>query len=895
MKINPEKVLKHAESKLKVLPESGDQDWLSLYKKFLHIEMQRLLMAHRYGVSGLEIAQDRSYLMDILIQHIFELACKEEELQQGRPQTTAPFSLVALGGYGRATLNPFSDIDILFLLKEKSNALEDRMIKPILYLLWDSGLKVGHAVRTIPETVEEGRRDFKSRTAMMEARFITGDEILFQKFKENFSRNCLAYDLSSYISFKLEEIRLRHEKYQGTVYLQEPHIKEGVGGLRDLSSILWLYQALSRYNHFETLLENGILSQKDFKMIQKSLDFLHRVRNELHFLTGKCFDILSLNLQVKVAQNLGYQDTPLLKMSEGFMKDYYLHARNVDLVVRALLAREEIQTQLKIQFPEKFIHRHGFSFTTEEIFPGTNPNLFREEPQKLFELFLYCAQGKYQLSQSLIQQIRENLHLVDKKVRTSPQIRDIFVNLMGYEGEIIPALRAMHTCGLLGKYIPEFGRATCLVQHDFYHKYTLDEHTLKALSFMDDLKKTQDPRLSGFSEILKKVQDREVLFLAIFFHDIGKIQGHNHSVTGAKITQEILKKLEYDSEKRERIRLLVEHHLVMSHLSQRRDLSEEKVIVDFSKKVVDVENLKMLVLLTYCDWRATSDEVWNEWRESLLWELFYKTKRYLEEKVILLPSEIEAIKNSYVEILTRKNIPPDETLQHLEMLPLNYLQSYRPETILEHLKIIAEIKKEDPKILWEFLEKTNTTELTVCTKDHIGLFSELTGVIASQEVNILSANIFTRKDGIILDKFSLENRYEKGILPERTRKKIEEGMKQIIQKQITIEGLLKSKAYSQREKPVSISSPLIKFDNESSLGTTIVEIQADDQIGLLYKITRTFSKLGLNIHLSKIATEKNQALDIFYLTDPKGAKISQPQVQKTISEEIEKAIRETLF
>ncbi|MBI1882648.1 MAG: [protein-PII] uridylyltransferase [Chlamydiae bacterium] len=890
MKINLEKILSHAQAELRVLPQGGDQDWTRLFKKFLHVENHRLLMAHRYGAEGLTLIQNRSHLMDILVRHIFELAQREYAIQHERPPVK--MALIALGGYGRQTLNPCSDIDILFLAKQSLQTPEDQILKRILYLLWDIGLKVGQAVRTIPQTIEEGNRDFKSRTAMMEARFITGDESLFEEFQKLFSKKCSSLRIADYVAFKLEEIKTRHQKYQGTVYLQEPHVKEGVGGLRDIASILWLYQALKGYRSFEELLEHRLISEKEFKIIQKSLNFLHRVRNELHFLSGKCFDILSVPLQPKVARNLGYRDTPILKMSESFMKDYYLHVRNIHQITQMFLSRDEIQTQLKIPFPQKFVQRHGFSFTAEEIFPGENPNLFRENPAKLFEVFLYCAQGNDSLSQSLIQQIREHLFLVNKKIQSSSEILNHFVSLMSYESPISKALRAMHDTGLLGKYIPEFGKATCFVQHDFYHKYTLDEHTLKVIEFLDELKTTQDPRQQGFSKLFKEIQERDVLFLSALFHDIAKTQGHNHAVNGAKMVQVIFERMPYDPMKAERVRLLVEQHLVMSHLSQRRDLSEEKVIIDFSQKVVDVENLKMLQLLTFADWRATSEDVWTEWREALLWELFYKTKRYLEEKVILLPSEIDAMKESHLEILTQKGFSRETLINHLETLPVHYLQAYRSETIAEHIKMIEALQNQDPQIHWDYHEKTNVTDLTICTRDHLGLFSEMAGVIASQEVNILSAHIFTRKDGFILDKFSLENRYEKGMLDERTRQKVEEGMRKVLKRTVTVESFLR--AHTSQKMTAKKAQALIKFDNETSLATTVVEIQTDDEVGFLYKVTRTFSKLGLNIHLAKIATEKAQILDVFYITDFDGKKIDHPKVQKAIQEELQKAIQSPL-
>jgi [protein-PII] uridylyltransferase len=461
---------------------------------------------------------------------------------------------------------------------------------------------------------------------------------------------------------------------------------------------------------------------------------------------------------------------------------------------------------------------------------------------------------------------------------------------MSYKGSIIRPLRAMHDTGLLGKYIPEFGRATCFVQHDFYHKYTLDEHTLRAVEFLDELKHTADPKLANFAAVLKEVPDWDVAFLGIFFHDIGKIEGKDHSIKGVRIADEIFKRMQYDSKKSSRIKTLIEHHLIMAHLSQRRDLSEEKVIIDFSRKVQDVENLRMLFLLTYADSRATGEEIWNEWKEALLWELYYRTKRYLEEKVILLPSEIQAMKDVYIETLGKKNIPTATATQHLEMFPVNYLQAYRPETVLEHLRMISEINENDPRVHWDYNEKTNTTELTVCTKDHLGLFAEIAGTISSQDVNILSANIFSRKDGIVLDKFSLENRPEKAILAERIRKKIEQGLLDILQKRKTIQDLLSEKAKQGKPSGSTSHLPIVKFDNEGSLGTTILEIQADDQLGFLYKVTRSLSKIGLNIHLAKISTEKTQIYDVFYITDCDGKKIDHPKVQKVITEEIQNAI-----
>ncbi len=883
-----ENILKQAETKLQGDASTTEQDWITLFKNFLKVENHRLLMNHRSGADGPQLIRDRSNVLDALIKHIFDFAKKELSVKKLKPHCT----LIALGGYGRQELNPYSDIDLLFLIKKKQEPGQDDLVKRVLYLLWDLSLKIGHSVRTISETIEEGAKDFKSRTSMMEARFLIGDLQDFEEFQKNFQNKCLSKDISSYIAQKVEEIRTRHAKFKDTVYLQEPHIKEGVGGLRDLASILWLYRSIDGSKSFEEMSEKKIISENDLKILQRAFYFLHRVRNELHFTTEKCFDILSLPLQAKSAQQLGYKDEEVLKASENFMKDYYLHAKNVQQVLKVLLSRSEIQTQLKIRFPQKFVARHGFSFTEEEILPGKDPSLFLSHPEKLFEIFLYCVQGQYQLSQTLGQQIREHLYLVDHKIQVSTEVRDIFIGLMGHEAPIINTLRAMHETGLLGKYLPEFGKATCFVQHDFHHKYTLDEHTLKAVGYLDELKTTKDPRLEGFSRLLKEVSFRDIAFLSVFFHDIGKVQGKDHSIKGFKIADEIFKRIQYSPEKAERVKFQIENHLIMAHLSQRRDLSEEKVIMDFAKKMGDVENLRILHLLTYCDSKATGEEMWNEWKEALLWELYYKTKRYLEEKVILLPSEVQAIKESYTEILLKKKIPLEQIEKHLELLPIPYLQAYKPETIFEHLVTIEKLPQKDPQILWDYNVKTNTTEMTVCTKDHIGLFAEIAGAIASQEVNILSASIFTRKDSIALDKFSLENRYEKEILNLRTRTKIEEAIMNVLQKKITVQQLLQK---CPSKKPLqTYANPIIKFDNTGSLGATILEIQADDKIGFLYEVTRTLSKIGLNVLSAKIATEKAQVYDVFYITDCDGKKIDRPDVQKVITEEIVQTVQSPL-
>ncbi|MDP3981558.1 MAG: [protein-PII] uridylyltransferase [Chlamydiota bacterium] len=890
MKINLDRVLQHAETKIQVGPDKNHQEWVTLFNKFLKIEHHRLFMYHRFGASGIEIAEIRSATIDILLRHAYAQMIAHDE----KNQSHQAMALIALGGYGRGMLNPHSDIDIMFLVHQKEQS--ELMIKKLLYLLWDIGLKVGHSVRSPNEAISESKRDLNTCTSIAESRFISGNHALSQDFQKQFFKHCLSQDKEGYVLDKIADLEQRHQKHRNTVYLLEPHIKEGVGGLRDIFLVIWIYYFLYGYKNYYDMTKAGIINAKEYKMMMHALDFMMRTRNELHFLTNKPFDIVTLALQPQIAHNLNIKKERILDPPEAFMKHYYIHARNVHYLTKMLLEKQEVHSQLKLPFKKKYVQRHGFSFTEHEILPGTDPDIFKKNPQKLIEVFLYCVHGNYKISYALLNQIREHLYLVDKKFQSSPDILQLFLKFILHDGAICPTLRMMHECGFIGKYFPEFAAATCFVIHDLYHEFTLDEHTIQALTYLDTFKKSEEPKLARYAEVFQQIQNKDIAFFAIFFHDIGKIKGKNHPHTGAQMAREILCRMRYPDDKAARIALLIEQHLSMAHISQRRNLSEEKVIIEFAKKIVDTENLRILLLLTYADTNATNAKFWNEWKEALLWELYLKTKRYLEDKVPFLLSEMVELENTYMERLTESGISRDTATKHIKMLPFSYLQAFQPDSVAQHIQIISNIKNDDPSFLWHYIEHKNTTVLTICTKDRVGLFSDITGSIAAHHANILSAEIYTRNDSIVIDKFEIVNTHHKDILDIKIRNNISNDLRLVLQKQLSVDSLLKKKLVSSTSKIATKVFPIVQFDTEISTKATVIEIQADDEIGLLYKMSKTLGLLGINICYSKIATEKAQVFDVFYIQDKFSKKITNMSelnlIKMKIMESLNKPLKE---
>lgn len=893
-------------------------DELARYRNFLKVESHRLRILHRAGGGGREVCQARAAILDLLLRHILEgtrnatPALAEKNLP--------PIALVAIGGYGRGELNPQSDIDFMFL---HSGALVSggrpkptmsAIVDGLLYPLWDIGLKVGHSVRSIADCIHVANTDMQSKTSLIEARLITGNTELFKIFQKQLVEKCVAGYEDEYIGMRVTDQASRHAKYGNSATMQEPNIKNGCGGLRDYQNLHWMVYFKYRTRTTDEMVSKELISKAEARQLEAAYDFLLRARNELHYLSERAVDVLSKSVQPSVATNLGYTDRSPSRRIEAFMGDFYKHSRNIYLITRSVEQRLALLPKAKL-LPDfrrmlafgkpKEQTVDGFKFLDGELHAAT-PRVFRDKPQRLMRVFLYAQQRGLKLHPDLAQLIRNELRLVDRTFLRDEHVRATFLEILNARGTVARILRAMHEVGFLGKYVPEFGRLTCLVQHEFYHQYTADEHTLVCLEKLDQVWEADQPPFGNYSQMFRELERPFVLYLALLLHDAGKADHTGrHSEVGGRIALKVAKRLELDGATTHTLRLIIEQHLTMATTSQRRDLEDEAVVRQFATLVQSPENLRMLTLHTFSDSMGTSDQLWNSFKDSLLLTLFRKTYDVLISGTVHMRAERrerELLEEEIARTLPR-TFGPDELHAHFEHLPARYFQVHTVKEIagdlslthrFMHLQLTEEDKALEPVITWHNEPDRGYTTLKICTWDRLGLFSKITGSLSAAGINILSSQTFTRTDGIAIDTFYVTDAQGGTLVTREGRERFED----IVLKVLTLQAVdLPALIARQRTaRPLYQSNageriPVrVEIDNNSSTTRTIIEVETEDRIGLLYTIAQVFAELELNIAVAKILTEKGAAVDTFYVTDILGRKVEEPAALKLVERRLHEAI-----
>lgn len=881
------RILDHASERLGLPETNGDPaGQVESFKRFLKLETERLRIRHRLGMGGGDIAGGRSYLVDLVICRLCQSAAGE--LQPADSADVGHVSVIALGGYGRRELAPFSDVDLLFLYPGKPGRAVKPFVEQVLYRLWDIGLTVGHSFRSIGECVSMAREDLHSRTAMAEARLITGNESLYRQLTRELDGAIYANkkETEAFFAAMRIELEARYEKFGRAVCLQEPNVKESAGGLRDLHAVLWAARFRYGCHNLDDLRTKDLVSGAEYQTARRAYDYLLRARNEAHFATGRKTDVLSLDLQPSIATNLGVQPKRELAASEVFMRHYYQQAHELHGFCESFLIRVGGMSRPKsrFRFREKVDRRGVFEIREGRLGVKGEIADFHPTPARLLEVFTLLQAEGVLLSDDLKMVVRNNLRLIDREFRGSREASRGLLHILGHPGRVARTLRAMHDTGFLGRLFPEFARITFLVQHDFYHRYTVDEHTLVAIDALDEVAVGPEPSLAKFKKVLNDLPEPSSLYLGMLLHDIGKGMGGGHVPKGVDIARRICRRIHLSEEATEDVLFLVENHLVMSHLSQRRDIADHALVEKFAATVGTLNRLNMLMLLTYADHRGVGPGVWNEWKGSLLFDLYEQTKTQLaggrgRREV----DRAVATRQQIVEKLADE-FPRSEVERHLAMLPERYLRTADPDAVARHLRLVKRL--DDLRLVgdWRVGADGHCTEVTVCALDRTGLFAAMAGALTGNGTNILSVDVYTREDGFVLDTFKISDSINGGpVTPERGQS-IEADLRAAVAGQLDVAAAVeKWKARAPRRqrrrsghRPIPAS---VRFDNTSSAERTVVEVRAEDELGILYKIASTLSGMGLDIHFAKIATEKSQALDVFYVTDSAGQKLLPEQMK----------------
>ncbi|SEA66185.1 UTP--GlnB (protein PII) uridylyltransferase, GlnD [Desulfuromusa kysingii] len=852
---------------------------LDAARLFLDAHLQRIHQLNDQGASGRDVVRELTFVFDQFNSSLYKAVTVDLSAE-----ALAGCALIALGGYGRAEMNPRSDLDLMFFYEpsgqEAARIISDRM----LYLLWDLRLDVGYSVRSSESCLEESH-DSTVRSALLDARLISGNAKVYAAFRSTVSRQMLSREPQKYIKLKLDERIERKKKYGSSVYVLEPNLKEGEGGLRELQEALWIARVKFKSSGIKELLTKGVITEKELEEYSQALDYLWKIRNFLHFKGQRKSDQLTFDLQPQLAVAFGFKDNRRASAVEQFMQAYYAHAIKVEHLSTQLILNATQAPATPRRGVFKFLAKRnledGFYIIRGELRAKVDQQLL-DDPALMMVAFELAQKHEVSICFELKQLIRDNAHLIHDKIRRSSRINRSFMNILRHPKGISHILRKMHHLQFLNAFIPEYKKIYCRVQFDLYHIYTVDTHTLFAIEQIEKLwagdYANEQPLLT---EVANNIEKRELLLLAILFHDIGKGSGKDHSIRGAEMIPTIARRLRLNREDSQRLQFLVLHHLKMAHISQRRDLQDFKMIAQFSQLMGMSETLRMLYLLTFADIKAVGPDVWTEWKGSLLRELYEKAYDTLEKNEFYQEKRSQKVRNRkrHIRQALLEDYTESKVNRILKSLNTRYLMSYRSEEIIPHLRLALSRGKKTLVMQVDHKRELNYTELTLATIDSPGLFSQIAGVLAAHSINILGAQIHTRKTGTVLDILQVNSAIGDVVDKPQKWARVETDLSKVISGQIFVEELFDTSqqpAYLNSTTGRSQRANKVEIDNEVSDRYTVVDIFAHDKVGLLYDITRTLNELGLYIAVSKISTKVDQAADVFYVCDIFGQKVTDP-------------------
>ena len=831
--------------------------------------------------SGTEAVHEMAFLADQLIRTLYDFT-SARVYPLANPTTAERISLIAVGGYGRGELAPHSDIDLLFLLPYKATPHIEQVVEYILYALWDLGLKVGQATRSIAETIAGAKEDLSIRTAILEARYLWGEETLAAELKTAFETEIMKGSAAQFVKEKLAERDLRHRRLGDSRYLVEPNVKEGKGGLRDLHTLFWIAKYIYRVDNIEKLIDLKVLSVEESARFARAQNFLWTVRCHLHFLTDRAEDRLTFEYQAEVGRRMGYTDHAGSRGVERFMKHYFLIAKDVGDLTRIFCAQLESEQKAKPLFPSwrRWTGRDklkGFTVDGGRIDVDKN-SAFRDDPVNLVRLFYLAEEHELDIHPRALRLITQSLKLIDGKLRADPEANRLFMEILTSRKEPEVALRRMNEAGVFGRFVPDFGRVVAQMQYDMYHIYTVDEHTLFAIGLLNKIEKGElKDELPLATSIMPNIVSRRVLFLAVLLHDIAKGRGGDHSILGEEVAQKLGPRLGLTAEETETVAWLVRWHLIMSSTSFKRDIDDPQTIKDFVGLVQSPERLKLLLLLTVVDIRAVGPKVWNGWKATLLRELYHRASDLMAGGLVEAAqgARISAAQNEVKKRLA--DFTPAELESFIAKGYPFYWLSFDAETQDRHARLIREAERSGRPITLDTRvdAAAAVTEITLYTADHAGLFSRIAGALALAGANIVDAKILTMQNGMALDTFTVQDQsggaFDKPAKLEKLVPLFESVLAGGVKPHLE---LGKPPAIPSRTREFSVP-PRVIVNNSASQTHTVIEVNGRDRPGLLFEVTRALTSLNLQIASAKISTYGEKVVDVFYVKNLFGHKIEQ--------------------
>jgi len=835
------------------------------------------------------------YLTDCVVEAAYNAVLRH--LHPAQSSTTGErLVLIAVGGYGRGEMAPFSDVDLLFTVPYKITGWAESVVESLLYVLWDLKLKVGHAVRTVNDCMRLAGEDYTIRTSLVEMRFLFGDRMVYKGLQEQLRENLFKGTVQDFTEAKMAERGARHLKQGGQRYVVEPNVKEGKGGLRDLQSLFWIEKYRNGVFHAEQLVEAGVFTESEFGTFIAAEDFLWCVRCHLHLIANRGMDQLTFDLQVEIAEAMGYSDLRGRRAVEYFMQDYFTHATKVGELSRIFLtAMEAVSVKRELNFLKVLKRKprigEGYILVQNRL-AIADPEVFLKNNLNLLRLFEEGLRTKLLIHPDAMRLVSANLYLIDQNMRNSDEAVRIFRDLLLKHGNPERALRRMNELGVLAAFIPEFKPIVAMMQFNMYHSFTVDEHTIQTIGHLAAIERGElVEELPVASAILGSGLNRKVIYIALLLHDIGKGQIEDHSVLGAKIARDVAPRLGLNPRESENVEWLVRHHLLMSDMAQKRDIADPRTVRDFAKAVQSVKRLDLLTVLTVCDISGVGPGVWNNWKAVLIRALYRQTKKALETGLEDLNREnrgSEAKKNLRKVLKDwPKNSIKYETSRHYPP----YWQGLHVTAHQIFARLLLDIPDDEIRMDLQPDKDRDATRICFAMADHPGVFSRFTGALALSGANVVDARTFTSKDGFATAVFWVQDSEGHPYLSDRLSR-LKKMIDDTLQGKVITRDAIKSRdKIKKREKAFRVPTS-ISFDNNGSEIYTIIEVDTRDRLGLLYDLTRTLAAANVNISSAVIATYGEQAVDTFYVKDMFGLKLYSKSKQDSLEMKLRSSISE---
>ncbi|MCH9806149.1 MAG: [protein-PII] uridylyltransferase [Alphaproteobacteria bacterium] len=883
-------------------PDNARPHFIERVKEVIESARKQALSELEADGLGRRCAASLSMFQDDLICTLFDLVVTYRCTPKERKEVES-MAIVATGGYGRGLLAPGSDIDLLFLMPGAAGAAETQATERLLYLLWDLGFKVGHATRSVPQCVQLALSDMTIATSMIDSRLIMGDDDLFHQLQMQFMHKVARANTRAFIDAKMAERDARHKRSGDARYRVEPNIKDGKGGLRDLHTLHWLSRAIYNEDVGEAAIRAGIFTEEEVTTFHRCEDFLWSVRCFLHFLTGRAEERLTFDVQSQMAELLGYKRHGGLRAVERFMKHYFLVAKDVGDLTGILCGALEIQ-QLKStptlgsmlkpltwRTRRQVRTRTDFRIDSDRL-NVADPEVFKRDPVNILRLFDQSARTGTFLHPNAVRLLRRSSRLIDKKMRENKEANRLFVTLISDPDTGATTLRRMNDAGILGRFVPPFRRVVGMMQFNMYHHYTVDEHLIRTVERLSEIERGEEieelPLSTGIFKTLSE-QNRRLLYVTAFLHDIGKGRREDHSVVGARIAAELAPRFGLSKRDSDTVVWLIAEHLTMSNISQRRDLSDPRTIRDFAELVGSLDRLKLLLLLTVADIRAVGPDTWNGWKGQLLRTLYYETK------LLLTGSQTEQFRSERVaeaqQALATELRQTGWSQPDIEMAIGRFFDDYwlrfETDVHLEHALFMQRAEKDGEPLA--VVHKTDAftavTELTILAPNHPRLLSLFAGACSSVGADIVGAHITSTRDGLALDTFLLQREFDDDEDEARRATRIREAIERYLKGEARVQKVLAGRRTEQRVEAFDVS-PRTRIDNDLSDEYTVIEVTGRDRSGLLYELTSELSDLSLDISSAHISTFGEKVIDAFYVTDLTHKKITDPRRQADIAQKL---------